>query len=143
MRSDYVQCGAWTGFLQVRRAWRAWVQHDLVRFICKGSRWNSGPGWDFEPDTLNLKQGTILVVSDNGGEPHTFTEVKKFGGGFIDGLNAREETVPECKGGFTNVGVAKTRIVQGSHTNITDLSKGEHLFQGCIHSWMRVRVDVK
>jgi hypothetical protein len=41
---------------------------------------------------------------DQGGEPHTFTEVKHFGGGFIPGLNAPEEdTVPECAGGFSNV----------------------------------------
>jgi len=28
-----------------------------------------------------------VVVTDQGGEPHTFTDVKKFGGGFIDALN--------------------------------------------------------
>lgn len=39
------------------------------------------PGWDFEPDTLAIKHGTIVSVADEGGEPHTFTEVKKFGGG--------------------------------------------------------------
>ena len=34
------------------------------------------PGWDFEPDKLTIKQGTIVSVVDQGGEPHTFTEVK-------------------------------------------------------------------
>jgi plastocyanin len=101
------------------------------------------PGWDFEPDVLNVKQGTTLSVVDQGGEPHTFTEVAKFGGGFIDGLNAGEATVPECAGGFKNVAVAKTRIIQGSQLQVTDLSKGEHLFECCIHPWMRVKVEVK
>ncbi len=101
------------------------------------------PGWDFEPDVLNVKQGTTLSVVDQGGEPHTFTEVAKFGGGFIDGLNAGEVTVPECAGGFKNVAVAKTRIIQGSQLQVTDLSKGEHLFECCIHPWMRVKVEVK
>src|SRR5450755_944922 len=32
--------------------------------------------WDFTPDTVNMKRGTTLVVVDQGGEPHTFTEVK-------------------------------------------------------------------
>src|SRR6202023_2773620 len=32
------------------------------------------PGWDFEPDQLTIKQGTIVSVVDQGGEPHTFTE---------------------------------------------------------------------
>src|SRR5258705_12918919 len=40
------------------------------------------PGWDFEPDVLNVKEGTTLVVTNQGGEPHTFTEIKNFGGGF-------------------------------------------------------------
>src|SRR6267154_631862 len=101
------------------------------------------PGWDFEPDVLNIKKGTTLVVVNQGGEPHTFTEVAKFGGGFIPPLNSGEEVVPECAGGFSNVAVAKTRILQGSESHVTDLSKGEHLFECCIHPWMRTKVEVK
>ena len=99
-------------------------------------------GWDFEPDVLRLKAGAALSIVNRGGEPHTFTEVKTFGGGFINGLNNGQETVPECSGGFTNVDVAKTRIIQGSHIDMTNLSKGEHHFQCCIHPWMRVTVNV-
>jgi len=101
------------------------------------------PGWDFEPDKVKIKEGTILTVVDQGGEPHTFTEVAKFGGGFITDLNDGEATVPECVGGFKNVAVAKTRILQGSQTQVTNLTKGEHLFECCIHPWMRVKVEVK
>ena len=102
------------------------------------------PNWDFEPDTVHIKKGTTLVVTDQGGEPHTFTEVAQFGGGFLPVLNAPgEDTVPECAGGFSNVAVAKTRILQGSQLLIPGLSKGEHLFECCIHPWMRVKVEVK
>jgi plastocyanin len=101
------------------------------------------PSWDFEPDVLSVKQGTMISVVDQGGEPHTFTEVEQFGGGFIPGLNGGQEMVPECSGGFKNINVAKTRILQGSQTQITGLSKGEHLFECCIHPWMRVKVEVK
>jgi plastocyanin len=101
------------------------------------------PAWDFEPDTLAIRQGTVVTVADEGGEPHTFTEVKKFGGGFITGLNDGEATIPECTGGFKNIAVARTRILQGSHLDITGLSKGKHLFECCIHPWMRMEVDVK
>jgi plastocyanin len=104
---------------------------------------NPDPGWDFEPDTLVIKQGTIVSVADEGGEPHTFTEVKKFGGGFIPQLNNGEATIPECTGGFKNIAVARTRILQGSHLDITGLSKGKHLFECCIHPWMRMEVNVK
>jgi hypothetical protein len=83
------------------------------------------------------------LVTNQGGEPHTFTEVKQFGGGFIDGLNHGEATVPECAGGFSNVAVAKTRILQGSQSQISGLSEGTHHFQCCIHPWMRTEVHVK
>jgi plastocyanin len=103
------------------------------------------PGWDFEPDQLTIKEGTILSVVDEGGEPHTFTEVKAYGNGFLPPLNPGSSTsvIPECNGGFKNIAVARTRIVQGSHLDITGLSKGKHLFQCCIHPWMRMEVDVK
>src|SRR5713101_9653880 len=116
----------------------------LSDLFAKAAAGTPDPGWDFEPDTLNIKKGTILNVFDQGGEPHTFTEVAQFGGGFLPVLNAPgEDTVPECAGGFSNVAVAKTRILQGSQRQITGLSKGEHLFECCIHPWMRVKVEVK
>jgi plastocyanin len=104
---------------------------------------NPDPKWDFEPDTVTIKKGGILNVVDQGGEPHTFTEVEQFGGGFLPPLNGGEATVPECANGFSNLAVARTRILQGSTSQITGLSKGEHLFQCCIHPWMRMKVEVK
>jgi plastocyanin len=116
----------------------------LNDLFAKAAAGTPDPGWDFEPDEVNIKKGTTLSVVDQGGEPHTFTEVKRFGGGFIPGLNAPgEETVSECSGGFSNLAVARTRILQGSQLQINDLSKGQHLFQCCIHPWMRVKVEVK
>jgi plastocyanin len=115
----------------------------LSDLFAKAAAGTPDSGWDFEPDLLKIKEGTVLSVVDQGGEPHTFTEVKKFGGGFIEGLNAGEETVPECTGGFSNLAVARTRIIQGSHLDITDLSKGKHHFECCIHPWIRVTVQVK
>ena len=103
------------------------------------------PGWDFEPDQLTIKQGTIVSVVDQGGEPHTFTEVKAYGNGFLPPLNPGSSTsvIPECQGGFKNIAVARTRVLQGSHLDIMGLSKGKHLFQCCIHPWMRMEVDVQ
>ena len=115
----------------------------LSDLFAKAAAGTPDRGWDFEPDTVNIKKGTTLIVVDQGGEPHTFTEVAQFGGGFIGPLNHGEATVPECAGGFSNVAVAKTRILQGSQSQITGLSKGNHLFECCIHPWMRVKVEVK
>ncbi len=116
----------------------------LSDLFAKAAAGTPDPGWDFEPDIAHIKKGTTLIVVNQGGEPHTFTEVAQFGGGFIPGLNAPgENTVPECTGGFSNVAVARTRILQASHLDIPGLSKGKHFFQCCIHPWMRVTVDVK
>ena len=116
----------------------------LSDLFAKAAAGTPDRGWDFEPDTLRIKEGTTVSVVDQGGEPHTFTEVSQFGGGFIPGLNAPgEETVPECSGGFAKVKVARTRLLQGSDIQIPGLSKGEHRFQCCIHPWMRVKVEVK
>jgi plastocyanin len=115
----------------------------LTDLFAKAAAGTPDPNWDFEPDTVRIKAGTVLTVADEGGEPHTFTEVEKFGGGFIPGLNGGEETAPECVGGFSNLGVAKTRILQGSHLEVTNLSKGVHNFECCIHPWMRTKVVVK
>ena len=101
------------------------------------------PKWDFEPDALKVKQGDVISVVDQGGEPHTFTEVKEFGGGFIGPLNNNQAPVPECVNGFGDVSVAKTRTLQGSTLLVGGLSKGTHYFQCCIHPWMRVKVEVQ
>lgn len=113
---------------------------DLFKEAANGT---PDPNWDFEPDTLTLRKGTILSVVNQGGEPHTFTEVANFGGGFIPPLNGGQQTAPECAGGFSNLAVARTRILQGSQLLFPRLSKGEHLFECCIHPWMRVKVEVK
>ena len=116
----------------------------LTALFAKAAAGTPDPNWDFEPDNLNIKQGQFISVVDQGGEPHTFTEVKQFGGGFIPQLNGPGETVvPECAGGFSTVAVAKTRILQGSRLDVTGLAKGKHLFQCCIHPWMRIEVDVQ
>lgn len=115
----------------------------LANLIAEASAGTPDPNWDFEPDTLKIKEGTVVSVVDQGGEPHTFTEVAQFGGGFVSQLNDGQETVPECVGGFSRVAVAKTRLLQGSTVQITGLSKGTHHFECCIHPWMRMTVEVK
>ena len=113
---------------------------DLIADAAKGAPDNN---WDFEPDNLTVGEGTPIIAVNQGGEPHTFTEVAHFGGGFVPPLNGGENAVPECAAGFSSVAVARTRILQGSQLQVTGLSKGEHHFQCCIHPWMRMTVVVK
>jgi plastocyanin len=114
----------------------------ITDLLAKAAAGAPDPNWDFEPDSLTIKQGTPLVVVNQGGEPHTFTPVANFGGGFIAGLNGGQAAVPECAAGFKDVAVARTRILQGSQLQVSGLTKGEHHFQCCIHPWMRVTVKV-
>jgi len=114
---------------------------DLVTGAGSG---HPSPNWDFEPDSITVPWGTVIKVTDEGGEPHTFTEVQQFGGGFIPPLNGPGETsVPECAAGYSSVDVARTRIIQGSTIEIPNLPKGVHRFQCCLHPWMRVTVNVQ
>jgi plastocyanin len=115
----------------------------LDQLVSQANAGTPDPGWDFEPDLLTIERGTTVSVVDQGGEPHTFTEVQQFGGGFVEALNHGESIVPECAGGFKNVAVARTRILQGSRLDVAGLAKGKHFFQCCIHPWMRMEVDVK
>ena len=110
--------------------------------FAKAAAGTPDPNWDFEPDTVTIKKGTPLIVVDHGGEPHTFTS-EPIRGGFIDGLNHGEPTAPECTGGFGKISMARTRILQGSQLQVNGLSKGEHVFECCIHPWMRVKVELK
>ena len=59
----------------------------LLDLFAKAAAGTPDPNWDFEPDTVKIKKGAPLTVVDQGGEPHTFTEVAEFGGGFIAELN--------------------------------------------------------
>ena len=114
----------------------------LADLFAKAAAGAPDPSWDFEPDSLKIRQGTPLIVVNQGGEPHTFTPVANFGGGFIAGLNGGQAAVPECAAGFKDVAVARTRVLQGSQLQVAGLTKGEHHFQCCIHPWMRVTVKV-
>jgi plastocyanin len=103
------------------------------------------PQWLFHPTTLRIKRGDTVRAVNQGGEIHTFTEVEEFGGGFILALNDPPDApaVPECAGGYTNIGVASTRLIQGSSLLVTDFHKGVHRFECCIHPWMRIEIEVK
>ena len=70
----------------------------LTNLLAGAEAGTPDPGWDFEPDTLTINQGTVVSVVDQGGEPHTFTEVKAFGNGFLPPLNPGSSTsvIPEC-----------------------------------------------
>ena len=98
------------------------------------------PSWRFEPTYLRLKPGKELTVENEGGRDHTFTEVVKFGGGRIAGLNIGLTEAPECV--LATGATDPTLVHPGGELELAHLSTGLHTFQCCIHPWMRAAVRV-
>ena len=77
---------------------------------------------------------------DQGGEVHTFTEVKQFGGGIVADLNVLAHTpdvAPECAALENDDFVAP-----GGKYRETVHESGTAKFQCCIHPWMRLEARV-
>ena len=103
------------------------------------------PAWRNEPSWLEIGPEGKVKATNEGGENHTFTEVTAFGGGYVPALNTPLglTPVPECAGGPSNPTVASTFLKPGDRLRIEGLSPGTHLFQCCIHPWMRAAVKVE
>src|SRR5712691_6220526 len=55
--------------------------------------------WRFAPDHAKVEEGATLNLQSLAGETHTFTRVKRFGGGFVAFLNTASGNLtpaPEC-----------------------------------------------
>jgi len=103
------------------------------------------PAWRNEPSWLEVGPEGKVKATNEGGENHTFTEVTAFGGGYVPALNTPLglTPVPECAGGPSNPTVASTFLKPGDRLRIEGLSPGSHLFQCCIHPWMRAAIKVE
>lgn len=94
------------------------------------------PAWRFEPSFLPIDEPNQSVrVANLGGRPHTFTEVAHFGGGIVPSLDKGLTVAPECSNA--------TVLAPGDRTELRGLSAGNHLFQCCIHPWMRAMIKVE
>jgi hypothetical protein len=91
--------------------------------------------WRNTPAYAVVEEGTTLRVKNTGGRVHTFTKVAEFGGGTGPPfLNTGLTLAPECPLGIP--------VLPGEATRISGLVAGDHLFQCCIHPWMRAQVTV-
>lgn len=97
--------------------------------------------WRFVPSAFALKVGQSITATNDGGEEHTFTEVKAFGGGIVPSLNTASgntQEAPECAALSTNHMIASGATFRTNAA--TDV--GTELYQCCIHPWMRATVTV-
>ena len=110
--------------------------------------------WRFVPDHAKAEDGLNLMLQNLGGEMHTFTRVKQFGGGFVAPLNAASGNptpAPECAKvaangslmpqppGPDNIFLAGNANAAGPHVREGERAK----FQCCIHPWMRTTINTK
>ena len=111
---------------------------NLQDFIGEVAAKGEADAWRFAPGNIEARVGQTLLAINGGGEKHTFTEVKKFGGGInpiLNELSHNTEVAPECN---TSTMIA----AGGSQTDELD-EPGTELYQCCIHPWMRTTVTVR
>ena len=110
--------------------------------------------WRFVPDNAKAEDGLNLTLQNLGGETHTFTRVKQFGGGFVAGLNAASGNptpAPECakvaaNGSLVPQPASADNIFLPANSNAPGphVGEGERAkFQCCIHPWMRTTINAK
>jgi hypothetical protein len=110
--------------------------------------------WRFHFGRAHIDKGETLKASNEGGEFHTFTEVKNYGGGCIPELNGPLglTPVPECDpviqvapGVFVPAAFVLTGVNPGETRPVPGLTKAgtHHQFQCLIHPWMRIDVEVR
>lgn len=108
--------------------------------------------WRFAPDQVRVSHGTTLLVQNLGGETHTFTEVKRFGGGFLDFLNGPSGTpvpAPECAQVVNGTLVPQPPsdenifIPAGGSATVPLEDEVVARYQCCIHPWMRITIHPK
>jgi len=119
----------------------------FANFIAQLQANGSAKGWEFNPSGVDLDAGETLTTRNQGGEFHTFTEVKQFGGGCVQllndllGLTPVPECIPQAAPGVPLV-FATTGVPAGGTSTVPTLAPGVHRFQCTIHPWMRTTVVV-
>jgi hypothetical protein len=96
---------------------------------------------------LKLEVGRPTILQNKGGEIHTFTRVKNFGGGFVPPLNVLSGNpvpAPECLAppSPTNIFVEAGTTESGPTAGTPALPVGLNRFQCCVHPWMRLKIVV-
>ena len=113
----------------------------LAQFTAELAANHSVAAWQFDPTALTISLGGSITATNYGGEVHTFTEVAQFGGGIVPDLNTASGNpteAPECK----DITDADRIAPAGKFKTDPATTTGTHLYQCCIHPWMRETVSV-
>ena len=104
--------------------------------------------WKFSPLDATAQRGKDMLAVNVGGEEHTFTPVRQFGGGFIDILNqlsGNPVPAPECLNipGLDFVEGGEKSLISGAALAAVAGPNGIARVECCIHPWMRTEVQLK
>jgi len=125
---------------------------NFTGFIAELGADKSVGAWRFAPGQIRVAEGATLELHNLGGETHTFTEVKRFGGGFVDVLNAlsgNTTPAPECAQMVDGALVPQPPsdenmfIPAGASTTVQLNQEVVKRYQCCIHPWMRLTITPK
>ena len=125
---------------------------NLNGFLTEATLDKSVGAWRFVPDQPAAAEGATINLQNLGGETHTFTKVKRFGGGFVAPLNTAAGTpqpAPECAQMVNGQLVPQPPspnnifIPAGGAASATLKSAGIVRYQCCIHPWMHVTITGK
>jgi plastocyanin len=110
------------------------------QFVAQLTQLQQVPEWHFAPSNVTLRVGDMLSATNTGGEVHTFTRVRQFGGGIVPFLNTLAGTpteAAECK-----AVVPSGLIAPGNTMSVVADEAGDENYQCCIHPWMHATVHV-
>jgi plastocyanin len=124
-------------------------------FIAELTATKIAQDWHFDPSMLKIHKGRPVILKNEGGETHTFTLVKAFGGGFVDQLNqllgnpvpAKECAVRLPDGSLAPQPPSPLNVFLDAQKEYAfrtaGLKRGKYRFECCIHPWMRVILTVR
>ena len=117
----------------------------FAQFLAQVQATGSAKGWAFAPAHAKVKAGQTVIATNRGGEVHTFTCVKQFGGGVVGALNIGANQVPAIPCEFPDLRTAAehTTVVQGKSATVTVGNAGTAMYQCLIHPWMRTTLQVE
>ena len=111
------------------------------QFIAELTTHGEVGAWRFAPSNVEARVGQTLLAINRGGEVHTFTEVRRFGGGIVPSLNqlsGNPVVAQEC-----NQLEADDFVPPGGTYRDEVGEAGTELYQCCIHPWMRAVVRAR
>lgn len=124
-------------------------------FIAELTATKKAAEWKFDPSKLTIRGGRPVILENDGGETHTFTMVKAFGGGFVAPLNQLSGNPVPAEECATTLPDGKLLPKPPSPVNVfvaadkeasfrtAGLRPGTYMFECCIHPWMRVVLTIR